>query len=84
MYEIFANDITSYNFIVNVAVSHIQYVSVLHVPVLLKDWWAVYSRPAGPPLRWEAPSLVDEWLSSKTPDNQQCAHRHQLAGSHLR
>lgn len=64
--------------------SHIQYVSVFHIPVLLKDWWVVYSRLAGPPVYWQAPSLVDEWLSSKTPDNQQCAHRHQLVGSHPR
>lgn len=58
---------------------------VFHVPrVLLKDWWAVCSRPAGTPERCPAPSLEDEWLSSKTPDNQQHAHRHQSAGSHLK
>lgn len=57
---------------------------MLHILVLLKGWRAVCSQPAGPPEHWQVPSLADEWLSSKTPDNQQCVHRHRLAGFHLR
>lgn len=58
--------------------------SMFHILVLLKGWWAVCSQPAGPPEHWQVPSLADEWLSSMIPDNQQCVHRHRLAGFHLR
>lgn len=56
----------------------------VYILVLLMGWWAVCSQPAVPPEHWQVPSLVDEWLSSKIPDNQQYVHRHRLTGFRLR